>query len=232
LSACARRSLLCIRPASAPVFLAHAAVILIAAAAVHLHHRWCRYRLHLRSVFAMVERWLGRTTNISPCDWASVTCTGCVAHPQLPTPARAIAPVPPRAWDLLHGRSIQYCLSLFFLSPHPQIVKSDGATPSVHAGVTVHTDLRSCAHPPPNSSPRSGYLYVLFFTFPSPFPFPHLPSIAFILSLVKLVFFSRLTVGAVSKALNAHHQFGLLFCRLLSIVCCFWCVGDTLLLCR
>jgi hypothetical protein len=121
----------------------------------------------------------------------------------------------------------------FFLSPHPQIVNSDGATPSVHAGVTVHTDLRSCAHPPPNSSPRSGYLYVLFFTFPSPFPFPpHLPSIAFILSLVKLVFFSRLTVGAVSKALNAHHQFGLLFCRLLSIVCCFWCVGDTLLLCR
>jgi hypothetical protein len=188
----------------------------------------------------MVERWLGRTTNISQCDWASVTCTGCIAHPQLPTPARqlptparAIAPVPPRARDLLHGRSIQYCLSLFFLSPHPQIVNSDGATPSVHAGVTVHTDLRSCAHPPPNSSPRSGYLYVLFFTFPSPFPFPpHLPSIAFILSLVKLVFFSRLTVGAVSKALNAHHQFGLLFCRLLSIVCCFWCVGDTLLLCR
>jgi hypothetical protein len=160
-------------------------------AVVCLHCRWCRSRLHPRSIFAMVEHWLGRTTSVSPCGWVGVMCTGCVTHPQLPAaPARAVAPVPLRARDLLHGRSIRYCLSPFFLSPHLQTVNSGGAIPSMCVGVMVHTDLRSCACPQPDSSLLSGYLYVIFFSFPSPFTFPpHLPSVAPILSFVKLVFF-------------------------------------------
>jgi hypothetical protein len=64
--------------------------------------------------FSAVERWLGQTTIVSPCGWVGVTCAGCVAHPRLPAvPAHAVAPVPPCARDLLHGRSIWYCLSLF-----------------------------------------------------------------------------------------------------------------------
>jgi hypothetical protein len=132
-----------------------------------------------------------RTTSVSPCGWAGVTCVDCVVHRRLPAAsACVVASVPSRARDLLYGRSIRYCLSLFFLSPHPQIVNSDGATPFLRAGVTVHTDLGSCSRPRPDSSPSSGYLYVLFFSFSSPFLFPpHLPRVAPILSLVKLVFF-------------------------------------------
>jgi hypothetical protein len=91
----------------------------------------------------------------------------------------------PSPWEIYLVLSIP-----FFLSHHPQTVKSDGAIPFVRAGVMVHTDLRSCARPQLDSSPL-GYLYVLLFSFSSPFPFPpHLPSVAPILSFVKLVFFS------------------------------------------
>jgi hypothetical protein len=148
------------------------------------------------------------TTSASACGWVSVTCDACSSHGphRVPTgrhhrrrclithaqlaaaPVRALAPVPPCAQDLLRGRSIWYYLSIFFFSPYPRTVYCDSVIPSVCAGVMVHTALQSCARPQSSSSLPSTYLYALFFSFPSPFPFPpHLSSMTLILSFVKLV---------------------------------------------
>jgi hypothetical protein len=132
----ARRSLLYLRRASMPILLTHGALVLIVMAAVHLCHRWCRYRFHPRSVFVTDMRQLRWTTSSSVCSWVGVTCDKCNSHGRQHAPAghhhclrylithawlaaaptRALPPVPPRGQELPHGRSIRYYLSLLFFS--------------------------------------------------------------------------------------------------------------------
>jgi hypothetical protein len=207
-SAHAHRSLLCLRPASAPVLLTHGAVVLISVVAVRLHHRWCRSHLHPRSVFAMVVRQLSGPpapqradgsasramraahTVLSVCP-LGVTIAGAVSSPMLSWLQHLCVLLlrSHRVLRTLRGRSIWYYLSIFFFSPYPRTVYCDSVIPSVCVGVMVHTALQSCARPQSSSSLPSAYLYALFFSFPSPFPFPpHLSSMTLILSFVKLVF--------------------------------------------
>jgi hypothetical protein len=106
-----------------------------------LTHPWCRSACHSgRCLSSLLMVPLLLSSAVSFCDGcapdrADHQCLGMwlgrchmcrfVAHARLAVaPMRALAPVPPRAWDLLRGRCIRYYPSLFFLSPHPQIVYS------------------------------------------------------------------------------------------------------------
>jgi hypothetical protein len=84
----------------------------------------------------------------------------------------------PTVWSGPSQLEIYLVLSIpLFLLALAAKVYNNSAIPSVYAGVTVHTALQSCVCPQSSSWPSSAYLYVCFFSFPSPFPFPsHLPA--------------------------------------------------------